>query len=74
MHNTVPSADSFSVDIKKKFSEDKQALKMKLADSISNINFTCDLWTSSYPKSFFGVTAHFLNNNFEIGIYLFIYF
>ena len=38
----------------------------KLLDSAKFVSITADLWSDRQQRSYLGVTAHFLNKNFEL--------
>lgn len=58
----IPSVDTFAGDIRRKFKVEKLKVSQQLASAEGKISFTCDIWTSKAPKSFFGITAHWITN------------
>lgn len=46
-----------------KFEKLQKCLKQILMENESKISFTIDGWTSVANKSFYGITAHFVDSN-----------
>jgi len=49
-----------------KFEKLQKCLKQILMENKSKISFTVDGWTSVSNKSFYGITAHFVDSNWEL--------
>ena len=61
----MPSGWSVRSWIIKGYAYHKAAVKRELQRAVSKIHLSFDLWTSGNLLSFNGVTAHFLNKDFE---------
>jgi hypothetical protein len=58
-------ADSFSDFVLKEFCLSRGKIK-SLFESVSSINLTCNLWTSPNVKSILAITAHWIDNYFDL--------
>jgi hypothetical protein len=63
-------ADSFSDFVLKQFWLSRGKIK-SLFESVSSINLTCDLWTSSNTNAILAITAHWFDNYFDLKEILF---
>ncbi|CAG8683994.1 4531_t:CDS:1, partial [Ambispora leptoticha] len=63
---TIPSARTVKRDLLEKYSLLKTSFKDLLANNLSKISLTTDLWTSNSCKAFLGVTAHWIDVNWQI--------
>jgi len=62
----MPKRDSMRTKIMQKFEKLQKCLKQILMENKSKISFTVDGWTSVSNKSFYGITAHFVDSNWEL--------
>ncbi len=58
-------ADSFSDFVLKQFWLSRDKIKA-LFESVSSINLTCDLWTSPNANAILAITAHWIDNDFDL--------
>jgi hypothetical protein len=58
-------ADSFSDFVLKQFWLSRGKIK-SLFESVSSINLTCDLWTSPNAKAILAITAHWIDNVYDL--------
>ncbi|CAG8783464.1 8666_t:CDS:1, partial [Acaulospora morrowiae] len=68
---TISSASTIKRDLLEYYSVSKASLKEILGNNSSKISLTTDIWTSNSCKMFIGVTAHWLDNNWEIQSHIF---
>src|SRR3990167_6628073 len=61
----VVSRRTMKIRIEQKFEQAKQRLIKFLGQSLSNVSFTTDLWSSNY-KDYAGVTIHFKDVNYQL--------
>jgi hypothetical protein len=62
----VPSADTITWAITKDFESVWSEVMTKLAGVGSKISLTLDCWTSDNKKSFMGVTAHWISDEWSM--------
>src|SRR6266480_573679 len=62
----IPTADTIKSQILKFYEEDKEKIKSILMNLSEKISFTTDCWTSPFMKSFMSITAHFINEKWEL--------
>jgi len=62
----VPSRDTLKRDIVNMFMEKKEMVRKILRDAPGRLSFTVDLWTSPNIKSFMGITAHWVDNEWSL--------
>jgi coproporphyrinogen III oxidase len=62
----IPSANTVTNRISKIFSNEQDNLRKKFQEISSKISFTLDCWTSKNQKSYLGVTAHWISNNWQL--------
>ena len=62
----IPTADTIKSQILKFYEEDKEKIKSILMNLSGKISFTTDCWTSPSMKSFMSITAHFINEKWEL--------
>jgi hypothetical protein len=61
----VVKADSFCDFVLKQFWLSRGKIKA-LFESVSSINLTCDLWTSPNAKVILAITAHWIDNVYDL--------
>lgn len=64
--NVIPKRDSIRTKVMRKFEKLQECLKQILIKNESKISLTIDGWTSVANKSFYGITAHFVDSNWEL--------
>ncbi|XP_066598831.1 uncharacterized protein [Prorops nasuta] len=62
---TLPNRFALRQQVKNRFEELRESLKMELKECHSKISYTIDGWTSIAGKSFFGVTAHYIDRDWN---------
>lgn len=62
----IPTADTIKSNIMKFYEKDKKTIQNILTNLLGKISFTTDCWTSPSAKSFMAITAHFIDNNWEL--------
>ena len=62
----IPTANTIKSQILKFYEEDKEKIKSILMNLSGKISFTTDCWTSPSMKSFMSITAHFINEKWEL--------
>jgi hypothetical protein len=60
------SADTIRNNIFKSFNENLISIKNQLQEEPGRISFTLDSWTSKNQIPFLGITAHWINKNWEL--------
>lgn len=63
---TIPKKDAMRDKILTKFQEMQQNIKKYLSTITSKFSFTVDGWTSIINKSFYGITIHFIDEEFHL--------
>jgi hypothetical protein len=62
----IPSADTIKRNIHKLYKVNIEKIKDILQTVPGKIAFTTDIWTSPSTKSFLSLTAHFIDNEWEL--------
>jgi hypothetical protein len=62
----IPTSDTIKSYIIKSYEKDKKIIQNTLTNLLGKISFTTDCWTSPSAKSFMAITAHFVDNNWEL--------
>lgn len=62
----MPKRDCLRSKVEENFEIMQKNLKTILNKNDSRISFTIDGWTSIANKSFYGITAHFIDDNWEL--------
>lgn len=62
---TVPQRNALRALVMKTYNDVKQSVIQDLRDNESKISFTVDGWTSINGKSYYGVTAHFIDKKWQ---------
>jgi len=62
---TVPQRNALRALVMKTYEDVKQSVIQDLRDNTSKILFTLDGWTSITGKSYYGVTAHFIDKKWQ---------
>jgi len=62
---TVPQRNALRALVMKTYEDVKQSVIQDLRDNTSKISFTVDGWTSINRKSYYGVTAHFIDKKWQ---------
>ena len=62
----IPTADTIKTHIMKLYEDDKEKVKNILKTISGKISFTTDCWTSPSSKSFMSITAHFIDNDWNL--------
>jgi hypothetical protein len=60
------SADTITNDISKAFKNEQIHVQNKLQNAYGKISLTLDGWTSKNQKSFLGITAHWIDENWNL--------
>ena len=62
----LPSAVTICKDIHQAFTNEQSFIQEELQNISSQISFTLDGWTSKNQIPFLGITAHWINNNWDL--------
>jgi hypothetical protein len=62
----VPTADTIRAGILSIFSEEQDRMRQKLQETPGKISFTLDAWTSRNQLPFLGITAHWIDSNWNL--------
>lgn len=62
----IPTADTIKSHIMKFYEDDKEKIKNILKNISGKISFTTDCWTSLSSKSFMSITAHFIDDDWNL--------
>ena len=61
----LPKADCMTAHVMAKYFESKYKLK-EMFSNVKKLSLTCDLWTSPNSMSIFGVTCHWISNDWVL--------
>jgi hypothetical protein len=62
----IPTANTIKSQLIKCYEDDKEKIKSILSNLPGKISFTTDCWTSPSTKSFMSITAHYINEEWEL--------
>jgi hypothetical protein len=62
----IPSADTIKRNIINAYEINRDKVQIFFQNISGKISFTLDIWTSPSTKSFLALTAHFINNKWEL--------
>jgi len=62
----VPTADTIHTGILSIFSEEQDRMRQKLQKMLGKISFTLDAWTSRNQLPFLGITAHWIDSDWNL--------
>lgn len=62
----LPCRQSVQKTVIEKYSHYKEIIKNTLQDTLGMISLTSDMWTSTASDSYYGITAHFVDRNWQL--------
>jgi len=67
---TLLSRKQFTLDITLKHATCKQCLKEKVGEEAVLLSITTDIWTNMATESYITITAHYIDNSWELQAYV----